>query len=70
MRWYAEDYLIAGFFGFLGLAVLWLVVAGFIMAVASKDCLERGLPDVYVAWDLTTYCVGIDGAVENRVEER
>lgn len=48
-------------------ALLWAVPAVVVNARVEAQCLRQGYPRAEVAWDYTTYCVGLDGAARTVV---
>lgn len=49
-------------------AFLYLVVAMILLAVSKDECLQKGFPNSSITYKMDTYCIGLDGAVRNRIE--
>lgn len=56
-------------FTLLGLAMLFCVVMIPVVMYASSKCLEAGYPKAGMTYTFDIYCIGIDGAVTNRVHK-
>ena len=66
--WRLGDVVIGVLAVFLMLVICWSVVFVVAYAGVQKRCLEAGYPRVEITWDLSGYCVTLDGDTRAVVE--